>query len=323
MKKILIAGAGQIGSRHLQGLARSVEGFEITLLDPSAENLDTAVARFKEVSGNQSHEVIRCQHPGQLPDHCDLAIIASTAVKRADILMQLINHTEIRSLILEKVLFQELSDYDRVGKLLAEKKIPAWVNCPRRIYPFYREIKKELDSFTSLNLTVTGGNWGLGCNGLHFLDLFHYLTGSMPDFMEFHPFSPPFPAKREGFTEFSGILWAGNGERSMNISIQDHMNGTNPPLLEISSDTFRYIIIESQGFLGRYSKRSKKTEMTGINVPYQSELTHLVAVDILENQSCGLIGYEESSKLHRLFIKTLLDHFNQFSDEPLTKLPIT
>ena len=48
-------------------------------------------------------------------------------------------------MILEKFLFQKISDYRNNLKRLKKHKIYSWVNCQRRAFPFYQNLKKKLE----------------------------------------------------------------------------------------------------------------------------------------------------------------------------------
>ena len=49
-KNIAIIGGGQIGSRHLQGLAKLSKQFQIYVVDPDKQALSIAKQRYLEVS---------------------------------------------------------------------------------------------------------------------------------------------------------------------------------------------------------------------------------------------------------------------------------
>ena len=54
MKNIVIIGAGELGSRHLQGVLKSRGRFNVFVVDPSDSALQTANARAEEVLTNTS-----------------------------------------------------------------------------------------------------------------------------------------------------------------------------------------------------------------------------------------------------------------------------
>ena len=62
------------------------------------------------------------------------------------------------------------------------------------MWPAYQELKKKYcDQIKSCD--VSGNDWDIGCNGVHFLDLFAYLTNT--DEINIHDINlepPPIPA---------------------------------------------------------------------------------------------------------------------------------
>ena len=55
--KVLLMGAGQIGSRHLQGLKPFSQPLELTVIDPSKESLALAKERYEAFGGQNHHSV--------------------------------------------------------------------------------------------------------------------------------------------------------------------------------------------------------------------------------------------------------------------------
>ena len=68
--------------------------------------------------------------------------MATTSKNRLLYLKKLINLKIIKNLIIEKVAFQNLKDFKEAEEILDSKKILTYVNCPRRSYKIYRNIKK-------------------------------------------------------------------------------------------------------------------------------------------------------------------------------------
>ena len=63
-------------------------------------------------------------------------------------------------LILEKVAFQSVRDYEAIIELLADKKIRAWINCSRRMYQFYNEMRGYFNPGEQIFFNLFGGGWG-------------------------------------------------------------------------------------------------------------------------------------------------------------------
>jgi hypothetical protein len=78
MIRVALIGAGQLGSRHLQALARLPAGSRVTMVEPSEASRSTAQSRWAEVAG-QGIAVEFVEGLGQLSGEIDVAIVATTA----------------------------------------------------------------------------------------------------------------------------------------------------------------------------------------------------------------------------------------------------
>ena len=58
-------------------------------------------------------------------------------------------------------------------------------------------------------------------------------------------------------------------------------------------------------------------------MPYQSEITNLIAEDIILRNDCSLTVYEESMSLHLPLLKSYLKYLSKISSKNITKCPIT
>ena len=127
MYKILIIGAGQLGSRHLQGILGSNITATIEVVDPSDLSIKNAIERSLEINYDKNKLKVNFYHNlNQISKEIDLCIIASTADKRFDIINSLLTSSKVKNLILEKILFQSINEYDIIDKLFglveADKK---------------------------------------------------------------------------------------------------------------------------------------------------------------------------------------------------------
>lgn len=327
MRKILLVGAGQIGSRHLQGLARSTLGLTIEMLEPRASAREIAAARFGDVTptgGAKELRSIENLDQSSFDGSADLAIIATTAAVRCDVIQNVLDRLTIPFLVLEKVLFQRISDVDNVEKLLAERSCLAWVNCSRRMLTYGTQLRR-LFSGEVVSIHAHGANWGLGSNGIHLLDFLAFLSGaSHPDGWNVDCLDKTsYKSKREHYWEFGGRLGfhlPGGHE----IVMEDNKSGTAPLVIEIEGRHARATIVESTGLMTLSTRDNRwKTETFRIDVPHQSELTNLVAEDILSGGSCSLTDYGESARLHRAYLGALLEHIENVTGVSHDVCPIT
>jgi predicted dehydrogenase len=173
MHRVAIIGTGQLGSRHLQGLARIDIPVEIIVLDPSTASLDVARSRFLEIPNRGSvGSVTYVDSLRQAPGKFDLAIVATTADIRGKVVKEVLDRGLTKKMVLEKVVFQSASEFDWARSLFAQHGILCWVNCPRRTLTIYRRIKELVLTEGKLLYWVFGGDWGLGCNAIHFVEVF-------------------------------------------------------------------------------------------------------------------------------------------------------
>lgn len=317
-----IIGAGQLGSRHLQGLLKTTRNQRVYVVDPSSTSLEIAKVRANEV--DHKHEIIFTDKLELLPEYIDIAIVATNSLVREKVITALLEKSNIKHLVLEKVLFPDLPAYANIGELITRKKIKTWVNHPRRMYPFYQELKNEISSENNapLNMHVVGNNWGLGCNGLHFLDLMQYLSGETitsinTDFLN----SEIKPSKRDGYIEFTGTLVA-TFSKGSKATLNSHDGEPIPSSILLSHPKKRYVIHEGMSSLISISANGEVIT-TPISASFQSNLTTDLLEELTSNGTCDLPSYKEASQIHKPFIKDLLSFHNRILHTTDNYLKIT
>lgn len=322
--KIALIGAGQLGSRHLQGIAKSTLNIDIEVVEPFEASREIAKTRFEEMPTNDKVKSIKyLENIGQLTENIDLVIIATNADVRFMVVEELLLTKKVKNLVLEKILFQKIDEYIKVNELLQKSNTKCWVNHPRRMYPFYQELKEKLKKSSSFNFSISGGNWGLACNGLHFLDLISYLSNSNDfelntDFLD----KEIRETKRKNFIELTGNLIGKTSNSSFNINSFDIKS---PMQFSITSNTLNAVIDESNGWIRIKSIDTNwNEEIKNEKIVYfQSELTNIILDEILNKGMCCLPTYEEAMKIHLVFMQTLLNFINCISNERFEYCPIT
>lgn len=323
MKKSLIIGAGQLGSRHLQGLVKLEEQMEIFVLDLSIDSLKIAQEREEEI--NHNHKIIYTQSWDTLPAFFDIVIVATNANIRESIINQLLSKHKVHFLILEKVLFQELEAYQRIHQLLLRHDVITYVNHPRRMFKSYADLKLKIDHNIQNIYSVVGGNWGLGCNALHLLDLFVYLSGHRIKDININSVDDDLlESSRKGFVEFTGTLTGHLLDNSF-FSITSLKGDLSSISVTIFNSEQRFIIQE--GGTPKIYELAKnnlfKIEDQDFNTQYQSQLTTNIAIELFENNFCSLPTFDEARDTHELFIKELLLKYNKITGLKSVILPVT
>ena len=98
-------------------------------------------------------------------------------------------------------------DLNEIYRSIGNSK-KAWVNTQEGIMPLYKKIKDKIytDEKGSINIDVTGGEWGLACNAISFIDLFEWLTDSKVEDIDSSSIKFWKPSKRIGFVEAIGSI---------------------------------------------------------------------------------------------------------------------
>tara|TARA_B100002052_G_C15886145_1_gene601639 strand:- start:3812 stop:4786 length:975 start_codon:yes stop_codon:yes gene_type:complete len=320
-KNIVLIGVGEIGSRHLQAISK-MRNVSIDVVDPNKISIQNAKTRLVEIN-NSNGDINFHKSIEFINKSIDLLIIATSSKIRFNITKELISKNSVRNIVFEKVLFQRVDEYFLMQKLLKKHKINAWVNHPRRMFPFYNKLKVELKTSNNILFNYSGYDWGMACNGLHFIDLFSYLTDTNDLKLDNSLIRDEIiNSKRDGFSEINGIIHGNLGNSSFVINSNPFKISST---LTIHSEKFIYVIDELNGIV--YSRKinnnwKPKSENKRI-ILFQSELSDVFSSNILNNNICLLPTYEDSMRLHIPFIKCLIEHFNRISSKKTDYCNIT
>lgn len=320
---IAVIGCGTIGARHVQALARLDREVRVIAVDPSGEARRRAIGYFAETAPPGCAVAIEeAPGPEALSGTIDVAVVATNAASRRAVIEELLSGTTTRYLMLEKFLFQRDEDYAAVGALLKQNGTAAWVNCPRRMWPGYRDLRERLKGAGPVDIRVSApSRFGIGTSAIHFLDVLAFLSGTSQFRLYGDRIDRELLENRRGGVEFSGTLYgAGANGEGFAYTAQ----GVAPPILFLDSARLRLIADETKQ-QARLSAEEDGWDWREIPFPImpQSQMTHLVVQDILDRGTCDLAGYDESAVLHRAVLGPLLDHFRKYADPNADACPIT
>ncbi|MXN65580.1 hypothetical protein GR183_11765 [Stappia sp. GBMRC 2046] len=308
MEKVALIGCGNIGRRHLQALAAANRPMQIFIQEPDLDARDAAVELITGVRRLEFEFMNSAREVSEASDgSLDLAIIATGANVRKVALAQLLDSVRPRTVLLEKVLLTSERDLQEVGHILSDLGVNAYVNCGRRGFPGYRQLKSELFGMKCTSFSVKGAGWGLCSNAVHFIDLAEYLfeeeltalSGKALDFGSF-------PAKRPGCIEISGRL-TGKLESGGMISLECLSGQFQPIFIEVACGNLVWIIDEANREIKTLADgevvRSRPFESRNV-----SEMSHLY-VELLEGRSV-LPDYNTSARQHGFLLRVIKAHLN-------------
>lgn len=309
LNSVLLIGAGQLGSRHLQSLA-SIESIKnITVVEPWQQSADTAMERWNQVSpeGVDIKFYQSLEEVGSL-EGFDACIVATVAKGRGKIIESLIS-AEVPLILAEKVLFQSIEEYSRVMSLLDKYDSKILVNHVYRYADIYQKIRSE----KILSMDVKAGNNGFGCNLIHFLDLFEYISKDKISECSISLDSEKIASKRPGYSEFTGKARAytkGNAELNVMFEAGEYV----PPVVRITTDTGEIVIDEG-------TQEIEGAEINTFNSPMVSQLTALILKQALSDEYI-LPTIEESFSVNQLMLNSFNSELNDSFDDS-TVCPIT
>ena len=324
MRNVVIIGAGELGSRHLQGLLKVTSPIDVYVLDPSSNSLEIAKKRADEIS--HSHSLKYSSDWNDLPKEIDLVILATGANVREKVVTQLLEGFKVFNLVLEKILFQNLESYTKIEALIKKTNTPTWVNHPRRMMQHYQQIRNEIiKSGESIVFNVVGGYWGLACNSLHFIDLCSFLTGQPVQELDFNWLDNEIhESKRANYIEFTGSL-KGKMKGNSNFVITSFNGDAADITVTIVTKTQRWIVQEGRAQKIFYLSKEKDYHevITSFTTEYQSSLTTSLVNDLFQSSQCNLPSYEEACVSHIPFIEASLKKYNELTGENTKICPIT
>jgi predicted dehydrogenase len=323
----LLVGAGQLGTRHLQALVGNAhQPTTIQVVDPFEASLVMARERAEAVENSDGYvELSYLRKLEHVLPIIDFSVISTNANCRLDVIEQLLTKSSVRYLLLEKVLFQSADQLNQALDLIERVGTDAYVNCPRRMYPIYRELREHLKDAKRVVLTVEGDDWGLACNAIHFIDLWAFLTGCTDYEVDVSALgSTILDSKRAGYKEVTGILRGYAAGHAFHLNSRALDSADKKPLkVRIETEQLAIDVLESKGIC-RIVDLAKHSELEqSFSIPYQSQLTHLVADSLLQHGRCELTPFKESAALHKPLLKALLAFFNEYDDVVRDHCPIT
>jgi predicted dehydrogenase len=318
-RNVLIVGAGNIGSRHLQGLSALSPDVNIFIVDPSESSLELSRERWLQTTA--LHNVSFSQGLPDQVSNVDCAILSSSADIRASVTKEILSRIKVNAILFEKVLFQREQDYMTIASLLERHGIKAWVNCVRRIWPVYQEYHDKVQQGAQVHMAVAGSSWGLGCNSIHMIDCLSYLTSQTEyEITNIKLDDNIIPSKRNGFYEFTG-QFSGRFKDGSTFKIASYAKEGIPYTLALKSQNHSIVVHEDSNHYEEFSEGEWVRKK--LHIPFQSQLSGHVVQDILDKGQCALTAFSDSVELHLPFIRMLLSHYNNIKNETSEICPIT
>ena len=323
VKTIILVGCGNIGSRHLQAIARLSYSIQVYVIEPNDSAQNLAKLRLKEITYDETnHEFFWYKSVNELKKTGDLVVVATNSVGRVDLILDLINKGNTRFLV-EKVVCQSVSEYNRLLEKINESNGKGWVNTTPRCFKSYHTIKELLQGERVICFSVkTNSKNGLGTNAVHYIDLLSWLVEDNKIILNGESLLDELlPNKRgQNFKEFSGTI-IGTVKNGSSLSITFLPNLNDETVLEISANRLKIVIDETNEKITMYG--NTKDYNLEFNYEYVSSTSTHIIDSILKNDKCLLPTLNELLNAHSELFRIFNAHINKLSKEDVELCPIT
>tara|TARA_B100000767_G_C19776707_1_gene542999 strand:+ start:5050 stop:6021 length:972 start_codon:yes stop_codon:yes gene_type:complete len=321
---IVIAGCGNIGFRHLESILGMKQNKTIYIVDQSKESLARCQNLTSKITTlNNKVNYFNSFDEIKTKMNIDVAIIASGASSRADIIKRLFLKTEPCHLILEKLLFTKISDFAFFSAFFKNYKTKVWVN--QWLDDEVRFLSDLLPENENFNLNISGSQWGLCCNSVHFIEWFHAISSRKNIKLEKHNFINLVESKRPGFFEIIGNIQLSSDKKNKLVLNSDGGNNPEESInIDITSLSLEISCVWVDDNLKGYYKINNGTKFFfKEKIKYQSQRTSKVINDLMYDNKCKLPSYEISCEHHMLFYPIFYDYFESKGFNTLDGIPIT
>lgn len=312
--RLIVVGSGKLGGFHLQGLAKLTQDCIIDVYDPSLNALQNASTLFNEVEGSDHHMIRFLDNCDDLRSDYDLGINATTSGYRAESVVKTGQRAE--HWILEKVLTQNVQQIDEIEEQLSNGQ-KTWVNLMLRELTWLKDAQAIIINQHVKKFDTQGKNWALACNLPHHLDLVGWLSGGQLQSLDASGLNHEWEeSKRRGHYDLLGKITAkyDNGVEAKFASFAEG----NERSSTITTEYDCWIIDEIKAEI------SSKTGAVYSGVfDRQSSLTTRLAENILLGNSLNLPSLAYAANTHRVYISTMLKHWNKTMNRNDNTVPIT
>ena len=297
MFKFIIIGGGNLGYRYAQGILKLNKKFYLTIVDTSRSRLEFLKNNFANENKSSLQKLEFLTEVSEKRSF-DVAIVSTNSDVRCKVFNEYNKKHNVKFWILEKVLTPNINELS-----LFPNKNSIWVNTFLRTLDIFENIKNTLPK-NDVEIYVAGGNWGLACNSIHYIDLISWIFNKMPikinsDQLE----NEWFDSKRKGFYEVNGtlkVIYPNNVQLNLtcNTSADDLII-----IFTCKSIRYEYNLITGE-------LHSNGVSMRKVLIPYQSEMTLDVINQIIKTKKSCLTPISESITMHRLFLDEIKKCWN-------------
>lgn len=322
LKRIILIGCGNIGSRHLQALVNLHHNIIIEIVEPNTKAQLLAKSRLKEIKRNKiKHELIWHKSISELKSKGDLVIIATNSENRANLIEKMLKQGHKRFLV-EKIVCQTSEEYKKILLLIKKFNAKGWVNTNRRYFNSYQKINKYFKNSKYIQMSIFSEGSVLGTQAIHYLDLFCWLAKEKQIKLDGEFLSKKLLRNKRGknYVEFSGNI-TGSTKSGSCVSLKFSNYG---------NESYQIKIYDGEKFININELKDKAYSVNHDGVKYfkfkfehVSNLTTKIVKDILTNDDCLLPSLKNSYEIHKELFRIFNQHLKRILKTDVKLCPIT
>lgn len=301
---VAIVGCGALGTHHAYGVSKSQLVETLYLVDPSAAATTLSAQSLNRLPSRPN--IVELTSASALPPELDLAIVATTAFGRLEIVKELLENVRVENLILEKLLEQS---GDRIRQLVSSCSpvTNVWVNHSRRMMAWHQRMGDFIAPRGLQSMSVAGPSWGFVTSTTHYMDLVAFWTNQHAQQLHWEIDDLGWvESKRHGAKELIGqaeVLFSG-GTRLSLASYPARQDSDPQSTIEIRLKGRDYVLALDE-VQGRVDMEVSTEDFPDGSIEMQSDLSASLANTILSSGKCALPSLDEVSSQHILFTDTL------------------
>ena len=204
--------------------------------------------------------------------------------------------------------------------MIKTNKIESYVNCPMRTYKAFSFIKKSIYKKIFF-IKITGSNWNMCSNSIHYLDLFNYFDNNFNKYTAVSFLKNKIKkSKRKPFIEFDGKIYIGSQKNRLLLEHDKKFKYNEKIEIFSKNLKFNFLFIKKNVSI-ILKNTNNKIKKFNFPLPFQSEETQKFVENKMKEP---LSNYNISSKLHILLLSEFMNNYKKIKkSNKIINCPIT
>ncbi len=297
MKKILLVGCGRLGYRYLQAINNLDFDFECIVIEKKINLRNKLKKNFSQ----------KFKFYSKIPSDnkkFNLCIVATQAKDRSFAVSNINNQITCYNWLLEKNLAVSSLELDHLKKELNNKNV--WINTCLRIFKIFKFLKEQQNKIEYSK--VTGKNWLLTSNIIHFIDLFSWIFNTKLKKMVFSNSSKWFyNSKNKTWDLYGSVLISFENNKTLKVEHFKQKNKiiTTNIIVKTKKDKIKIDQLNYEIYKNNKKIKIKQT------YPYLSIYMTKIIQKIIFTKNCNLPNLKSVFNDHKIFLQELEKNFSK------------